>query len=244
MTGRNAHAWPEVWFDGLGWVLFEPTPGRGAPGTQSYTGVDEDQDTSTGSDGDGQGDQPVPEEPAAAEPPTGPTTLPPIPEEDAAPATPIPADPVEPASSDSGDEWILLALLGAAALAVAAPPIGRRIRRRSTRSPSEQVANNWERAIDALRLVDVPIVSSATPAETALVTVRTFPIVSRPMRSLADTITLATYAEPGTVDLDHVGAYGASTVRDTSHWARQIERAVNDSVSKRLRVYRYFTRWR
>ena len=64
------------------------------------------------------------------------------------------------------------------------------------------------------------------------------------MRSLADTITLATYAEPGTVDLDHVGAYGASTVRDTSHWARQIERAVNDSVSKRLRVYRYFTRWR
>jgi len=244
VTGRNAHAWPEVWFDGLGWVLFEPTPGRGAPGAQSYTGVEEAQDTSTGSDDDGQSDQPVPEEPAAAEPPTGPTTLPPIPEEDAAPATPIPANPVEPASSDSGDEWILLALLGAAALAVAAPPIGRRIRRRSTRSPSEQVANNWERAIDALRLVDVPIVSSATPAETALVTVRTFPIVSRPMRSLADTITLATYAEPGTVDLDHVGAYGASTVRDTSHWARQIERAVNDSVSKRLRVYRYFTRWR
>ena len=175
VTGRNAHAWPEVWFDGLGWVLFEPTPGRGAPGAESYTGLDPAQDTSTGSEGDGQGDQPVPEEPAAAEPPTGPTTLPPIPEEDAAPATPIPADPVEPASSDSGNDWILLALLGAAALAVAAPPIGRRIRRRSTRSPSEQVANNWERAIDALRLVDVPIVSSATPAETALVTVRTFP---------------------------------------------------------------------
>lgn len=30
--GKNAHAWPEVWFDGLGWVPFEPTPGRGAPG--------------------------------------------------------------------------------------------------------------------------------------------------------------------------------------------------------------------
>ncbi|MET0662932.1 MAG: DUF3488 and transglutaminase-like domain-containing protein [Ilumatobacteraceae bacterium] len=244
VTGRNAHAWPEVWFDGLGWVLFEPTPGRGAPGAEGYTGLDEDQDTSTGSEGDGQGEEPVPEEPAPAEPPTGPTTLPPIPEEDAAPATPIPAEPVEPESSDSGEERVLLALLGAAALAVAAPPIGRRIRRRSTRSPSEQVANNWERAVDALRLVDVPIVNSATPAETALVAVRTFPIVSRPMRSLADTITLATYAEPGTVDLDHVGTYGASTVRDTSHWARQIERAVNDSVSKRLRVYRYFTRWR
>ena len=40
------------------------------------------------------------------------------------------------------------------------------------------------------------------------------------------------------------GAYGASTVRDASHWARQIERAVNDSVPKRVRVYRYFTNWK
>ncbi|HRE03889.1 MAG TPA: transglutaminase-like domain-containing protein, partial [Ilumatobacteraceae bacterium] len=24
--GRNAHAWPEVWFDDIGWVSFEPTP--------------------------------------------------------------------------------------------------------------------------------------------------------------------------------------------------------------------------
>ena len=29
VLGRNAHAWPEVWFDGYGWVPFEPTPGRG-----------------------------------------------------------------------------------------------------------------------------------------------------------------------------------------------------------------------
>lgn len=26
VRGRNAHAWPELWFDGLGWVWFEPTP--------------------------------------------------------------------------------------------------------------------------------------------------------------------------------------------------------------------------
>jgi len=243
VTGRNAHAWPEVWFDGLGWVLFEPTPGRGAPGTENYTGLAEDQDTSTGSPQD-DGDQPVPDEPAAAEPATGPTTLPPIPEEDLeAQPTPTPVEPVEP-PPDSGNAWIPFAVLAAAALALAAPPIGRRIRRRSTRSPSEQVANNWNRAVEALRLVDVPIVASDTPTETALVTVRTFPIVSRPMRSLADTIMLATYAERGTVDLDHVGAYGTSTVRDTSHWARQIERAVNDSVPTRVRVFRYFTVWK
>lgn len=27
VTLRNAHAWPEVYFDGVGWVRFEPTPG-------------------------------------------------------------------------------------------------------------------------------------------------------------------------------------------------------------------------
>jgi len=38
----HAHAWPEVWFDDLGWVLFEPTPGRGAPNS-TYTNVPEEQ---------------------------------------------------------------------------------------------------------------------------------------------------------------------------------------------------------
>ena len=44
VLGKNAHAWPEVWFDGLGWVPFEPTPGRGAPGAESYTGLAPAQD--------------------------------------------------------------------------------------------------------------------------------------------------------------------------------------------------------
>lgn len=37
--GRNAHAWPEVLFSGIGWVSFEPTPGRGNPATTGITGV-------------------------------------------------------------------------------------------------------------------------------------------------------------------------------------------------------------
>ena len=245
VTGRNAHAWPEVWFDGLGWVLFEPTPGRGAPGTEDYTGVAPAQDTSTGDDTTG--DQPAPDQSGAeAGTDVGPTTLPPIPEEDALgePAAPAPPVPVTTADDGGGTPWIPLLLLGAIGLAVIAPPLGRRIRRRTTRSTQEQLANNWTRATDALRLVGVPITASATPAETALVAVRAFPIVSRPIRSLADTVTLATYAEPGSVDLDRVGAYGTTAARDTSHWARQIERAVNDSVPKHVRVIRYFTTWR
>lgn len=39
---RNAHAWPEIWFDSIGWIPFEPTPKCGIPGA-SYTGVEADQ---------------------------------------------------------------------------------------------------------------------------------------------------------------------------------------------------------
>jgi len=29
VTAHDAHAWPELWFEGVGWVRFEPTPGSG-----------------------------------------------------------------------------------------------------------------------------------------------------------------------------------------------------------------------
>jgi transglutaminase-like putative cysteine protease len=31
VTTKNAHAWPELYLDGMGWVPFEPTPGRAQP---------------------------------------------------------------------------------------------------------------------------------------------------------------------------------------------------------------------
>src|SRR5258708_9461600 len=31
VTGRMAHAWPEAFFQGIGWVAFEPTPRADAP---------------------------------------------------------------------------------------------------------------------------------------------------------------------------------------------------------------------
>ncbi|MEY2473024.1 MAG: hypothetical protein QOK28_2353 [Actinomycetota bacterium] len=39
----HAHAWPEVFLGSAGWVAFEPTPGRGIPGAESYTGATESQ---------------------------------------------------------------------------------------------------------------------------------------------------------------------------------------------------------
>jgi transglutaminase-like putative cysteine protease len=46
VKGRNAHAWPEVWLQGRGWVQFEPTPGRGPDGAGDFLGdVSPGQDT-------------------------------------------------------------------------------------------------------------------------------------------------------------------------------------------------------
>ena len=39
VKGEHAHAWPEVYLGQYGWVPFEPTPGRGDPNAEAYTGV-------------------------------------------------------------------------------------------------------------------------------------------------------------------------------------------------------------
>jgi hypothetical protein len=36
---KHAHAWPEIYFEGIGWVPFEPTPGRGNPAATEYTAL-------------------------------------------------------------------------------------------------------------------------------------------------------------------------------------------------------------
>lgn len=69
VTGNDTHAWPEVLFEGYGWIRFEPTP-RQEASAPLYTveGVDEPTtiagaEAPTGSRGDGGGDGPTgPEE--------------------------------------------------------------------------------------------------------------------------------------------------------------------------------------
>jgi transglutaminase-like putative cysteine protease len=40
MTTKDVHAWPELYFEGVGWVKFEPTPGRDAPFPPYATQID------------------------------------------------------------------------------------------------------------------------------------------------------------------------------------------------------------
>ena len=41
VTTHNFHAWPELYFAGIGWVRFEPTPGRGVPPAFAPLAVDD-----------------------------------------------------------------------------------------------------------------------------------------------------------------------------------------------------------
>ncbi len=39
VRGKHSHAWPEVYFPSIGWVPFEPTPGRYSPGSEAWTAL-------------------------------------------------------------------------------------------------------------------------------------------------------------------------------------------------------------
>jgi transglutaminase-like putative cysteine protease len=242
VLGKNAHAWPEVWFDGIGWVAFEPTPGRGAPGAENYTGLVPQQDTS-GVTGSGSGSQPI--APVTTVPRGGIDQQfdPNIPNEFADPTgadQPVDA-PATPSNGISGRWlWIALAALAVGALA---PAVARRSRQRRGGSIEHQLSRMWSRSVEALDEAGVPVSASQTPLETAAITKAYFPIVSRPIALLAGAVTDATYSPEGAAGYDEVGAYGSSVLRNCRHWARQIDRAVNESASLPDRLHRYFTDW-
>jgi transglutaminase-like putative cysteine protease len=189
VLGRDAHAWPEVFLSGFGWVAFEPTPTRAIPGATSYTGV-----------------SPI----APAVP--GPTTATTTPAPGAATATTRPAnagkpDPNRDVNLGTGAAnrrranrpllAIFLGLLSAAVLLVLASPVGRwvghrRRRRAAAASPADRVVVAWSEATEWLSLAGHGRRRWETPYEYA----------RRPevqwtaseIGVLADSITLATWS--------------------------------------------------
>ncbi len=240
VLGKNSHAWPEVWFDGLGWVPFEPTPGRGAPGAEEHTGVAPSQDES-GVEGDPTG---------AAEPTVPPSTLPSRDDGGFADPAPAPVDPgtdfeVDPAALEGGggggtSPWWFLA--AAVVIALVAPAAIRRLRRGRPLPPGRELSRLWQRSLAAARDVGVDPPPSATPLEAAALTRERFPLAARPFHSLAEVVTEATYRRGAVDELDVAGAHGPSTIRSCANWCRQIERAAGDSIGFGTRVRRYFTR--
>ncbi len=245
VLGRNAHAWPEVWFDDIGWVPFEPTPGRGAPNAQDYTGVAQQQDE--GPNGDGS----APSTTAAPTPNTTvvdengvpvPTTIPaapvPVPEQN----TPTPTAPVAVADGASVP-WRPLGALALIGFVLALPALVRRLRRASITSPEDRLTHLWARATTSLADVGVRYQPDLTPVEAATATSAVFPLAGRPMQSLADVVTQVAFAPDGDDQLSKQGVLGTSTLQSATSWCRQVEQAVADSIGPIARVRRYFTVW-
>jgi transglutaminase-like putative cysteine protease len=131
---RDAHAWPELYFEGVGWTRFEPTPNRGSP--PSYT----------------QTDTPGADVPAVPRPSVSSSTAP-----STAPSTsascsatlrkldecPSPSSQAVAGAGDDGPPWyqvLAWTLLGLAVVAVPLTPMLWRVRSRSVRLASARHA--------------------------------------------------------------------------------------------------------
>lgn len=259
VLGKNAHAWPELWFDGIGWVSFEPTPGRGEPGATAYTNLDPAQDESgqTGAGGpDGGGVLTVPTTPSTVVAPS--TTI-----GDGTTATTLPSerDPSVPlgneefpnfpgedgataGSADSGSSvpWRAIIVFGLLVVLLALPELLRRVRRRSTvLQPSEQrVTAAWQRARTAAQRAGVRGTSAMTATEWADATADQLPVAARPMASLADVVDRVQFAPPGSFDLERAGAYGSTLRHDCELWSHQVGRIARDRLTTRQRLHDYF----
>jgi transglutaminase-like putative cysteine protease len=148
VTAGDALAWPEVYFNGLGWVAFDPMPK-----TDEVRPVEEDFTPPTPS--------PPPSE---SEPPIAtPSGSEPAPVDVAAPAGRSGPSAVLVASGTSGG--LLFVLVGAAVTVVWMRGAQRR-RRLTTGDPGQRITGAWLEFTDALRLAGrpVPAYLSATEA--------------------------------------------------------------------------------
>ncbi len=193
--GRHAHAWPEVWFAGLGWVAFEPTPGRGNGDATGYTGVAAEQA------GGGGTDIPTGSTPGTATPRTDDVI-------GTAPDVDGPGDTSAGGStttvvgalggSGGGGSSLPWILIGVAVLLVAwvlaAPRVVRAIGHRHDETAADRVITAWRRTLGVLSLAGAPAIRGATPLEYAVIAQEATGIDHRALRELARHVTAAVYS--------------------------------------------------
>ena len=231
VRGQHAHAWPEVYISGAGWVAFEPTPGRGAPGAESYTFVPEQQDSPLDPP-----EVPVPEQPPTASGPDAGGT---------SPAPPAPADGGEvpdpgglSAARAAGLAGLALAAAVAAGglYAVATAGLGSLQRRRRRRWAAGDAGRGavvaWEEVIDLLRPRRIRPHRSETPLEVAQRAAHLLGAAPEPWRRLAYCVSVAAFAGgPLPVELTQQVTTAASVItadlRESKTAAQRLRGAVD-----------------
>lgn len=192
VRGEHAHAWPEVWFDGIGWVPFEPTPGRGDPQSVDHTGVPADQEGGFGTTTTTTTDPSERESPA----PT-PDTLPDI--------FGDMSQGEGGAAFDSGGQGIptpvvvaagVVATGGAWVIALALIVHGRRrfLRRRAGGDPAANVRCAWREVVETARSVRVVPGPTETHREFASRLGSELGDRAGPVRELGERVATARYA--------------------------------------------------
>lgn len=223
VRGVNAHAWPEVYLEGFGWVAFEPTPGRGAPGAEQYTGVPEAQVAPANPNAS----VTQPPTTAAAQEPGTNTTLP-------RDETLAPGDAVTTGSGPNRAEQLArllmaaLALVAVLAVGTVAAKVSARHRRRSRAStPADRVLLAWSEAGRVLAQAG----AAKRPSETALEFVdrlrRVRPAVADPVATLARSMVTAAYAPFDPSEQDAAEAEASADV---------VRRALTAALSPRKRL--------
>lgn len=164
VRGRNAHAWAEVWFAGLGWRTFEPTPAGNQPGQA---------DNRVGTPG-GSNALPVPTTTTATR---APITSTPTSAGGSGAGRPrgeslVSTEPRRPGSGFDLDtvRWIALPTLGAIVFlgVMARSTLRRRRRRRARRNdpaPQVRITGAWAEALAAATAAGLPISPALTPLE-------------------------------------------------------------------------------
>lgn len=154
VTTHDVHSWPELYFDGIGWTRFEPTPGRGfAP---SYA------DAATPG---------VPITPNTAPTPTATPTPTAAPSRSAAPVDPKNAN-ASSATGSSSQGWLLTALVVLGIVLLLLVPAfvrggQRAVRLRRFARGHPAATTGWKELLQSVRDLGVEISSTATPREAA-----------------------------------------------------------------------------
>ncbi len=200
VRGENAHAWPEVYFSGVGWIVLDPTPGRGPSQNSDITGLAPAQLDFNDEENRGAGFVP----PASTSIPEGSGFDPTFPFDqelgDLVPTTTVPVGAVGGGANSDAARVLLrvvIVILAAAAILGIVPLIRYvRRRRRINRVAADPVGRGelaWDDACVALALVGIAPVPQETPLEFAERVDRSR-FALGPVRDLADAMTVLRYA--------------------------------------------------
>jgi transglutaminase-like putative cysteine protease len=152
--GGDMHAWPELWFSGIGWVRFDPTPGVGAvPPAYSQNVVGSDTPKTQPND-----DYTPPSDPKAD------TTAPRQTQRQQKPEAPQPETVSTSTTTSTGHSltWVWVGIGVAVLVLLAAAPWWVRRRRRAQRLDGDAEAI-WAELRDTARDLEVPWATGESP---------------------------------------------------------------------------------